>query len=499
MKALFMLVILACASMVAVADDEAVVTLDEKTFDDFVKNTNLALIEFYAPWCGHCKALAPEYEKAAKQLKGKDQGALAKVDCTIEKDLCSRFEVQGFPTIKVFRNDGSTPSDYDGPRKADGIVKFLARQSAPAVSELADAAAVKGFAPGENIKIVAFVNADTNVDGFTKTASALRNEFNFGVVKGNSAANSEYKVTAPAVVMFRDFDDGPVTYSGDLNDQEALTAFIRAQSFPLIGEIGPENYAKYLERGYNFVWIFVDMDNNDQKQMITDITPVAKDNRNKLSFVKLDGLKWAEHAKSFGLSGNTPGVVLEDRSKRKNFLYPEDKAVTAADLKSWVSGVLDGSISPNVKSEAIPESNDGPVKVIVGKTFDEIVMDSSKDVLVEFYAPWCGHCKALTPKYEELGKMFKDDSTVVIAKVDATANDTPAEVQGFPTIILYPAGDKANPVTYEGDRSAKAMASFVNANGKANGRPIKTEAGSDDAAPEGDDHEGHDHGGHEDL
>lgn len=57
-----------------------------------------------------------------------------------------------------------------------------------------------------------------------------------------------------------------------------------------------------------------------------------------------------------------------------------------------------------MKSEEIPADNSAPVKVVVGKQFDEIVLDETKDVLVEFYAPWCGHCKALEPKYDELAK-----------------------------------------------------------------------------------------------
>lgn len=65
----------------------------------------------------------------------------------------------------------------------------------------------------------------------------MRNEFSFGVVKGNAAANAENKVTAPAVVMFRNFDEGAVTFS-DFGDADSvggkLTSFIRAQSFPLV-------------------------------------------------------------------------------------------------------------------------------------------------------------------------------------------------------------------------------------------------------------------------
>lgn len=73
-------------------------------------------------------------------------------------------------------------------------------------------------------------------------------------------------------------------------------------------------------------------------------------------------------------------------------------------LRQFVTDYLDGKIEAYVKSEEIPSDNDGPVKVVVGKNFDEIVNDPEKDVLIEFYAPWCGHCKNLEPKYKELGE-----------------------------------------------------------------------------------------------
>jgi protein disulfide-isomerase A1 len=500
MKAcLFAILALVSVSVVA-ASESKVVVLTKSNFDDFIKNTPLALIEFYAPWCGHCKALAPEYDKASLELEGKNAGVLAKVDCTEERDICNQHDVQGFPTVKLFRNDGSEPMDFDQARKADAIVKFMVRQNAPAVAELANLDAVKGFAKEDSVKVVAFVSDSDNLDGYTKVAKALRNEYSFGVVKGNAAANAEYKVAqTPAVVVIRDFDDGPVAFTGSFSDDAAITSFIKAQSFPLVGQIGPENYAKYLERGFNFVWIFVDVDSDEHKKLLSDqITPVAREFRDKLSFVYLDGVKWVEHAKSFGLSGSTPGIVIENRESRKNFVFKEDQAVTADNFRTFVDGVLKGTIAPTVKSEPVPADNSGPVTTIVGTTFDQIVMDNTKDVLVEFYAPWCGHCKSLAPKFEELGKLFKDDATAVIAKVDATANDTPADIQGFPTLILYPAGDKQNPVNYEGERTVKAMAAWFNANGKANGRPIKsaeveTEAEAEEEEEEGHDHDHHDH------
>ena len=67
--------------------------------------------------------------------------------------------------------------------------------------------------------------------------------------------------------------------------------------------------------------------------------------------------------------------------------------------------------------------------MVVGKTFDDIVGNPDKEVLIEFYAPWCGHCKSLAPKYDELAEKLKDNEDLVIAKLDATSNDYPSDYE----------------------------------------------------------------------
>lgn len=72
-------------------------------------------------------------------------------------------------------------------------------------------------------------------------------------------------------------------------------------------------------------------------------------------------------------------------------------------FETFLTQLSAGELEPYLKSEAIP-TQDGPVTVAVAKNFDEVVTNSEKDVLIEFYAPWCGHCKKLAPTYDELGE-----------------------------------------------------------------------------------------------
>ncbi|KAI0989094.1 hypothetical protein GJ496_004492 [Pomphorhynchus laevis] len=106
--------------------DGTVINLTDDNFDSELEkhNDKFWLVEFFAPWCGHCKSLAPEWTKAAKFLKGK--AILAAVDATVHNKLSSRFAIQGFPTIKAFLpNKHLSPVDYDGPRDASGIAQWV--------------------------------------------------------------------------------------------------------------------------------------------------------------------------------------------------------------------------------------------------------------------------------------------------------------------------------------------------------------------------------------
>jgi len=119
LKIVILLVSSVCVSSLFDSSDD-VVELTAGNFDQRVINSDdLWLVEFYAPWCGHCRTLAPEWKKAATALKGIVK--IGAVDMDVHGTVGAPYNVRGFPTIKVFGSNKKSPQDYNGARTAQGI------------------------------------------------------------------------------------------------------------------------------------------------------------------------------------------------------------------------------------------------------------------------------------------------------------------------------------------------------------------------------------------
>jgi len=266
--------------------------------------------------------------------------------------------------------------------------------------------------------------------------------------------------------MFKTFDDGKVVFDGKLTE-EAIKAFVKENKVPLLDEIGPDNFMSYVESGVPLAYLFLD-DNNDRAKLQEEIRPLAKEFRGKVNFVWIDATKYSGHAANLNLEETWPAFAIQEPVAHTKFPMDQKILVNADNVRVHVDKFLKGEISPNIKSEPIPEKNDEPVKVVVSKQYEEIVMDKDKDVLIEFYAPWCGHCKKLAPIYDSLAtKLVPHNAKIVIAKMDATVNDVPAnagfQVSGFPTIKLVKAVTN-EVVDYDGDRTEEAFIAFLQEN-----------------------------------
>ena len=445
-------------------------TKSTEEFNKFIEEHPLVLAKFFAPWCGHCKRLAPEYEIAATELK--DQNiALVEVDCEQNQALCAEHKIQSYPTLYVFKSLDSK-SQYQGGRTAEDIVKYMKKELLPSSTKVTEEN-LEEFKSQGPVSVIGFTNDKESNATFTAVSDALHHEYNVGFSNDAEFAKSLGVSSFPALVVLSDFLDTPSVYDAesagedfDFNQDNLALAVIRASIAPA-GEIAPETFRAYMTSKLPLGYIFYTTP-EERETYEKAILSFAKEVKDKLSIGLIDASKFGSHAGNLNLEENFPAVSIRDMEKTRKFPLL-DKEFSIENVIEFVKDFVAGKVEPNLKSDPVPESQDGPVYTVVGLNYNEIVFDDDKDVLLEIYAPWCGHCKQLAPTYEELGALyfnndeFKDK--VVVAKVDHPSNEIDIQIEGYPTIMLFPAGKKDEPITYKGARNLEALNDFIRDNG----------------------------------
>merc|ERR1712176_701358 len=459
MKVFLLVSIILAAAKADVKKEEGVLVLTNDNFQEVIDGNEFVLVEFYAPWCGHCKALAPEYAKAAGALAEKDSPIkLGKLDATEESKTAEKFEVRGYPTLKFFKN--GKPMEYGGGRTADTIVSWVEKKTGPPAKALANAEEVTAFTEGKNVAVVGCFKDETTdaAKAFLAVASNM-DDIPFGITTECADVEGE------GVVMFKSFDDGKATLSDGLTE-EAIALFVSSEALPLVVDFNHETAQKIFsgEVKSHFL-LFSSAKADDYEAKVAILKDQATKNKGKMLFVTINTDE-EDHKRILEFFGIVDSELPTFRAIRLGEemakFKPEDDSVTAENVEKFVTDFQEGKLKQHLMSEEIPEDWDKePVKVLVGKNFHDVAMNAEKDVLVEFYAPWCGHCKQLAPIWDKLGEKYADNENIVIAKMDSTANELEeVKVQGFPTIKLFKKGTNEI-VDYNGDRTVEGFSKFL--------------------------------------
>lgn len=468
MKTIFLTLALAttilCTGHWGIEEDNEVAVLTNDNFDEFLKNNDKVFVKFYAPWCGHCKSMAPAYTELAQDMKkveGDTHIAIAKVDATVHNELATRFGVQGFPTLKLFI--GGNPIDYSsGSRDKDAMASWLKKKSGPSSSLITNAEELAA-AQGNNLSVVMLVpegEADA-LKAFLGVAAGYEAVPFYHTHDATLVADAGL-TEAYSLAVFRSFDDGHKFLTGSaMLSAENIKTFIESHRFPAVMEFDQDAAERIFGSEASAMFFF---DEDFESEGIAAFKEVAKNNAGKLIFSisKVSsglGARLAEFVGVTAADAPTARIVRFENQNLKKFVVTD---LTADGMNASLQNFLDGSLEEYYKSEAIPETNDEPVKIIVGNNFEDVVLKSDAYVLFEAYAPWCGHCKKLAPIYDELAAKVADKEDIIIAKMDATGNEYPGlEIKGFPTLIFYKKGEKSTPMPYEGERTLDGMLEFL--------------------------------------
>merc|ERR1711981_257505 len=454
--------------------------LDVDTFEEEIAKHDISAVFFYAPWCGHCKNAKPHWA-AAKDKLAEDGIPIFAVnaDKAENRPLSTKYGVQGFPTIFIFRKSVGfdKPTNYEGGRTTEGFVAGIKAYAGPASTYLdqADETLISPKREGYDhtkVTVIAFVDKkDSDYQkAFVEAADMIRMDGTFYHTDNYEIAkvvHADLEVKPNTVLLFRHFD-GHIAKSETIGSATSIVTFIDQNYVAPFLSFSDMSSAisSRVYQGVNKYNVFVHAAETEKEKVKAWASKLPERFSSLIApAIVFDPKGETSRIKDYfgmddSLEVSIAMVDLRDSKKK----YVMQKSATEENSVVFIEAVRDGTVAPHIKSEPVPEANDEAVKVVVGKTFEEVVL-GGKNVMFEVYAPWCGHCKALAPVYTELGEALKEDEEVIVAKLDGTQNDIlddRFDVRGYPALFFMNSEGKVE--AYSGQRSKDDMLKYIEEN-----------------------------------
>ena len=459
------------------AGSSTIVDLTENNFNTYIERYPYVMIVFYAPWCGHCQKFEPIFKKVAEEMKRST--AFARVDVTKQKKIAKRYQINGFPTLKWFvQGNVDVSIRHAIPREKDALVQWIERMTKPTVTLLSDSKQVLSFRndvryklgtfrteESQKITVVAFLDHNSNkiMRSLEQSCRALSAQIACGAVREVSSNET----IRPSIVVYRSEsglgEEDTVRYEGDLHSTEELTAWLRHQSLPLLL---PFDARDHIFRSGVAHQMLVFVESATHPHILETVREAAAQYRGEVVFLHVPS-NASRVLTYFRLSPEDfPTFRLLDTTngKLRRYPFPSELEITTMNLIRFVAEMRDGKGHPEYRSQPVPKQQDSYVLDVVSATFDEIVLDTSKHVVVFFYTSWCGHCETMQYDWLDVADHFATNrEDIVFARMDGSKNEHQAIefVRSFPTVALWPRKSKGEPEIYHGSRTAESIIEFV--------------------------------------
>ena len=334
-----------------------------------------------------------------------------------------------------------------------------------------------------------------SIKEFNEAASRHGNAYRFGIVtkkdvleekKFNGATVYVYK--SPMFFNEKYGEKKRARYPGSKVKANSLERFVFEKAVPMVGEYGHSTDTMYENAKKPVLVVFGSYDHGrNEKQytyLVNRVRRVAQKIGNKFAFAVANKKGSTSLIDSFDMTNivddvNAIGMGIIDNDQCYTVAGDASATKFSADnmekfVEDFLAGAYEGKGKDKIYGGRSPPSSPmgdeedeelaPEVLTLTSDNFESTVTNGDKDVMLEFYAPWCGHCKHLKPEYNEVAKHFADDSGVVIAAMDATAHTPPSpfEVEGYPTLV-FQTKDKER-IPYNGPREAKDMIEWIEKN-----------------------------------
>ena len=443
--------------------DKDVMILTDLTFDKAIEKYEFIMIYFYAPWCIRCNKFHPEYEEAASILR-KENLILAKVDATVEKQLDKRFQLKGFPVIKLFIKGKEI--EYNKERKAINVINWMRRKTnGTAIKDINTNEEIEKFKNENDVVLIYFGDNKKDIEEFIKMARK-NDDYEFGIVKSEKLINKYSK--KGTIILYTKFDEKERELK-EIKEKE-IEDFINKYSSPKLMKFDEKAANIIFDKNQSAIILFAD----EKSKKWNEYENLMKIISNKLNYklksviTDIKSVISGKLAEKIGIKEkDLPSIRIIDTSGNYIKKYKIEGEINEENILNFINNWENKKIKSYVKSSEEPKENNEDVFIVVGNTYEKEVINNNKDIMVLFYSPWCYHCKALLPKYEEVAKKLKKkNNKLILMKINAIENEVESiDNIGFPKIKFYPGNKKDKPpIDYNGDKSVEDIIKFIKNN-----------------------------------
>ncbi|VDM60745.1 unnamed protein product [Angiostrongylus costaricensis] len=286
-----------------------VVQLDTSNFDAITKSNDIVFVNFYADWCRFSQMLKPIFAEASEKFQ-------------ILAELASRFQVNKYPTLKLFRNGEVVRKEYRSQRSVEALSDFVQKQLDPGVNVVQSEENLNNKLDKEKRNVVAYFPQleGAEYESLKKVASILREECSFYI--GSGPAFSSLTAHGPSLSFMGANNPEALPFTGDMKDYEFLKQWLTDKCIPLVREITFENAEELTEEGIPFLILFRHPDDKQSERIFTDaVIRDLPDQKAAINCLVADGKKFAHPLHHLGKRESDLPVVAID-SFRHMYLFP---------------------------------------------------------------------------------------------------------------------------------------------------------------------------------
>ncbi|KAG6555655.1 hypothetical protein Mapa_002891 [Marchantia paleacea] len=420
------------------------VQLNDQNSEKILQSNEYVLVLGYASWCRQSAAVMVDFTEAATVLSSKgSRVVLAKIDAIVNQITAGRYKIKGFPTVLFFRN--GSDEIYPAGLSSDEIVNWIQKQTGhPATTVSSSDEAEVILSHNKTVVIGRFEEFQGSDYEQFLAASMEVSDVEFlqtTVAEAAKAFSAAMVDSVPAFGLWKS-DEGFVKFDGPFKTED-LAAFVNLNKYEVVTQLNSQNVGKiYSSSVKKQVILFGSRE--EISAVLSLYKVVAKSFKNALMFVWVDNAD-EDFAKPMLTMYGIPDdeLIVAGFDNSNGLRYVLDAELKEQNLVTFAEKFVQGKLDQHYKSERIPKENNGDVKVVVGKTFESLVLQSPKDLVLLVHTPYCFDCESMGKAFVKVAKHFKGDSSLIFAKVDASANEHPTlKVVNYPAILFYSADSK---------------------------------------------------------